>query len=193
MKLAAFVIYWIIIAIWSVVVVTVIVYFAKNKHAFGTTRLLLAVILVDTLRNITENAYFGIYFGGMYGFFPESVIKILGTPTLLILPKIGNVVSGLLVIGLLLGRWLPQALEERRLSETTAERLREQAAVDGMTGLYNRRHFSALAEAEWSRAQRYKRPLSLLMVDIDLFKSINDQFGHEYRRPGHCPGRQRLP
>jgi diguanylate cyclase (GGDEF)-like protein len=60
-----------------------------------------------------------------------------------------------------------------------ADRLKEMATVDGMTGLFNRRHFLALADIAWGRYQRYRRPLSLLMLDIDRFKSINDQFGHD--------------
>ena len=60
-----------------------------------------------------------------------------------------------------------------------ADKLKELARVDGMTGLFNRRHFFSLAEIEWARYQRHWRPLSLLMVDIDQFKSINDQFGHD--------------
>jgi diguanylate cyclase (GGDEF)-like protein len=60
-----------------------------------------------------------------------------------------------------------------------ADKLKELATVDGMTGLFNRRHFFALAEMEWNRYQRHWRPLSLLMIDIDEFKSINDRFGHD--------------
>lgn len=59
-----------------------------------------------------------------------------------------------------------------------AELLEKLATVDSMTGLYNRRHFLTLAEAEWSRFQRYQRPLSMLMIDIDHFKSVNDRYGH---------------
>jgi diguanylate cyclase (GGDEF)-like protein len=59
-----------------------------------------------------------------------------------------------------------------------AARLHELATTDSMTGLFNRRQFMALAEAEWTRFQRYHRPLSLLMVDIDHFKYINDTYGH---------------
>ena len=60
-----------------------------------------------------------------------------------------------------------------------AEQLERLATTDELTGLSNRRHFLALAEAEWSRFQRYHRPLSLLVFDIDHFKSINDEFGHD--------------
>ena len=59
-----------------------------------------------------------------------------------------------------------------------AELLEKLATIDSMTGLYNRRHFLTLAEAEWSRFQRYQRPLSMLMIDIDHFKSVNDRYGH---------------
>jgi len=52
------------------------------------------------------------------------------------------------------------------------------AITDELTGLYNHRHFYQVLEAEIKRAQRYKRPLSLIMVDIDYFKNYNDRCGH---------------
>lgn len=56
--------------------------------------------------------------------------------------------------------------------------VRRQAITDGLTGLFNRKHFDeALPEAA-GRAVKAGRPLSLLMVDIDFFKSFNDQHGH---------------
>ena len=60
-----------------------------------------------------------------------------------------------------------------------AEQLRLLANIDGMTGAANRRYFVERAEAEWRRFARYRQPLSLLALDIDLFKSINDRFGHD--------------
>jgi diguanylate cyclase (GGDEF)-like protein len=53
------------------------------------------------------------------------------------------------------------------------------ASLDGMTGVCNRRQFDVLAAAEWKRFQRYNRPLSLMLMDIDRFKDVNDRLGHE--------------
>jgi diguanylate cyclase (GGDEF)-like protein len=60
-----------------------------------------------------------------------------------------------------------------------AEQLEQLATTDGLTALYNHRQFMKLAEREWNRFRRHGRPLSLLMFDIDFFKSFNDRFGHE--------------
>jgi two-component system chemotaxis family response regulator WspR len=49
---------------------------------------------------------------------------------------------------------------------------------DGLTGLSNRRHFDEYMELEWRRAMREQAQLSLLMIDVDYFKSYNDNFGH---------------
>jgi two-component system cell cycle response regulator len=53
------------------------------------------------------------------------------------------------------------------------------ANLDSLTGCFNRRHFMEKADQEVQRARRYKRPLSFLMMDIDDFKSFNDQYGHQ--------------
>jgi diguanylate cyclase (GGDEF)-like protein len=58
------------------------------------------------------------------------------------------------------------------------EQLRTLATTDGLTGVFNRRHFLELAEAELARAARAERPTSIAMLDLDHFKSINDRFGH---------------
>jgi len=57
-------------------------------------------------------------------------------------------------------------------------RYRELSITDGLTRLYNVRHFHQQLEIEIERAQRYGPPLSLLLLDVDNFKSFNDTYGH---------------
>ena len=53
------------------------------------------------------------------------------------------------------------------------------ARFDPLTGVANRRHFIEMVEAETARASRYGKPFSILMVDIDRFKEVNDAYGHQ--------------
>jgi diguanylate cyclase (GGDEF)-like protein/PAS domain S-box-containing protein len=66
------------------------------------------------------------------------------------------------------------ALENTRLFEET----QWLAIHDSLTGLYNRRHYMSLAWGEFQRATRYGKPLSVIMLDIDHFKRVNDTYGH---------------
>jgi diguanylate cyclase (GGDEF)-like protein len=178
-ELAATYIYWAVVALWLTVLSSVVYYYVRNPRAFGTTRLLLTVIGIDTVRNIVENIYFGLYFGGKFGVFPQWTVEVLGRPELLILPKITNVVAGCVVLGLLLFHWLPHAVRDWKRLEERAHDLQTLAAIDPLTGLYNRRQFENLARTELTRCQRYMRPCSFLVIDIDHFKRVNDTFGHE--------------
>jgi diguanylate cyclase (GGDEF)-like protein/PAS domain S-box-containing protein len=69
-----------------------------------------------------------------------------------------------------------QAEEQIRLLNTQLERM---AMTDELTGLTNRRSFYIQGTKEIKRSQRYQTPFSLLMLDLDQFKTINDRFGHE--------------
>ena len=66
--------------------------------------------------------------------------------------------------------------EERLLA--LQRELEDLSFKDGLTGCLNRRRFDALFATEWSAARRTKRPLSLIMIDIDHFKQYNDRYGH---------------
>ena len=72
-------------------------------------------------------------------------------------------------------------LEYARLQSELAEKnaaLEELALTDGLTELPNRRKLSEAISLEWKRAERYGRPLSIVMADIDHFKRVNDDYGH---------------
>ncbi|MBA3813058.1 MAG: diguanylate cyclase [Alphaproteobacteria bacterium] len=57
--------------------------------------------------------------------------------------------------------------------------LKNQVIHDPLTNLFNRRYLDEVFEREFQKAKRYSRPLSVLMIDIDYFKKINDTYGHE--------------
>jgi diguanylate cyclase (GGDEF)-like protein/putative nucleotidyltransferase with HDIG domain len=59
-----------------------------------------------------------------------------------------------------------------------ASRLRAEAAVDVKTGLFNARHFGLALESELARSKRLRKPLSLLMADLDLLREVNNSHGH---------------
>ncbi len=63
-------------------------------------------------------------------------------------------------------------------SRRNIEQLEEHASVDALTGIWNRRRILEAAEGEFRRVKRYERPFSLLLLDIDHFKSVNDSHGH---------------
>jgi two-component system, cell cycle response regulator len=74
-----------------------------------------------------------------------------------------------------------RTLEKQQLAERArqAEVYEKLAHTDGLTELYNYRFFQRLLSVEMSRAQRFQRPLSLIMLDVDDFKMYNDVYGHQ--------------
>jgi two-component system cell cycle response regulator len=67
-----------------------------------------------------------------------------------------------------------------REMEIAHEKVKDLAIRDYLTGMYNRRLFMTTLEKEFYRSKRYKTPMTLIMIDIDDFKVINDKHGHQY-------------
>lgn len=76
---------------------------------------------------------------------------------------------------------LQDVTEQKRAEENlraSEERYRVLSITDGMTGLFNARHFAHRLREEMDRCQRYLHPLSLMVLDVDNFKQFNDSYGH---------------
>ncbi|MBO9549073.1 sensor domain-containing diguanylate cyclase [Pseudomonas sp.] len=87
-----------------------------------------------------------------------------------------SVATGVLCIGIL---WLTLLLGRELRRRHEAERgLATLAATDSLTGLANRRRLDQVLRQEWSRAQRNRKPLAVLMVDVDHFRAFNQRHGH---------------
>lgn len=69
-----------------------------------------------------------------------------------------------------------QNITERKSAE---EKLRSQANIDGLTGIPNRRKFDKFLQKEWKRCLRLEQPISLIILDLDHFKLLNDTYGHQ--------------
>jgi diguanylate cyclase (GGDEF)-like protein len=68
--------------------------------------------------------------------------------------------------------------ERDRELRTVNRHLETLASMDSLSGLANRRSFDARLDAEWQRAANLKRPIALMMIDVDHFKLFNDNYGH---------------
>ena len=89
------------------------------------------------------------------------------------------------ISGYLLGRAFDEVIRERREAQVQANkmeglnlRLEAMSVTDDLTGMYTRRYFFDRCEEYLRAARRHQLPLSLMMIDIDHFKRVNDNFGH---------------
>ena len=82
-------------------------------------------------------------------------------------------------VALVFGMFYAMAAYYRKTVIAAEQRLLQMATTDPLTGLDNRSHFQARALSELARSRRTREPVSLLLADVDLFKRINDDFGHD--------------
>jgi diguanylate cyclase (GGDEF)-like protein/putative nucleotidyltransferase with HDIG domain len=106
-----------------------------------------------------------------------GIFSTHGLTTELVLAALGVAVAGLWTGD----PWLvPFALAPLLVVQRSlvVPKLEEEARIDPKTGLFNARHFNTALEGEFGRAQRFVRPLSVLMADLDLLREVNNTHGH---------------
>jgi diguanylate cyclase (GGDEF)-like protein len=148
---------------------------AKSPNSFGAGELeALTALPADEIEYLSPNA--NVYRVGSYNHlsrYPMIVLVAQDSSAILNewrgqLRVHGVIVLSILMVIGVLGYRVDQANRATRV----------QALRDGLTGLANRRYFNETIEREFRRAARNGQPLSLIMMDIDLFKSFNDKYGH---------------
>ncbi len=102
----------------------------------------------------------------------------LGLSAIFILFAIQGIESAVVQLNYLAGRNL--LLQQDRDLRLANEALRQMSLEDPLTHIANRRRFDAALEIAWRRGVRKHQPLSLLLIDVDFFKGVNDLHGHSY-------------
>ena len=164
-------------------------YFVALGNLASTEHLLIALFVVLASYLIFPNRFvtmvrLGVFGGigyvtvvGVFFGLEEPVLTLLGGVA------IANVFGAITAHRLHVAkrREYLRLIEQRHLNEELRalnSDLEALATTDSLTGINNRRHFFTLASDELSRAKRYQRPLTALMIDIDRFKLVNDRHGH---------------
>jgi len=134
--------YWILTVLWLIILALYLGKLRHSKALGGTVGVLLTILAIDAFRTVFESAYFGLYFNSMFGILPKGVYDLLSRPSLIIIPKLINVVAGVSVLALLIHRWVPREIREReqfetKLRNTKAEAEKKEATLnaifDGIT------------------------------------------------------------
>ena len=157
---------------------------------------------IDTLEKAKDNTYDLLLINqnkpGKDGivFLQEIIKKKLGVPVIMIVAE-GEEKLGVKAMDkgaydyltrdevktAALNRAIRRAMQRKKLENdisVSLQKLEKLAIRDGLTGLYNHRHFLEVLDKEYKKSSRHRQPLSCIMIDLDYFKSVNDNYGHQF-------------
>lgn len=136
----------------------------------------------------------GLTAGGVVAFIPAWRVSVLYTVFMIgpavIIMTITRTHLPVVFLFLLYGLYLPiiasrgnreywDALENEHLLKVKSEEIEKLSRIDGLTGLYNRRYFEEIFNQQWKTAARNAIPISIIIGDVDYFKTVNDTYGHQ--------------
>jgi len=163
----------------------IVTYFISAGAGVHLFYFMLAAILVFLFRRLHGFLYaammgvFGLLYVTAHFLFPEGT-AVAPVPSPWIEVMYSGSVGGVLILSgtflYLFRKSIDQAEHDLMLSNRHLETL---SSTDPLTGLANRRALDDVLEREWSRLSRQAAPLSILMCDVDHFKSFNDRYGHD--------------
>lgn len=121
------VLYWILTVLWLIILVLYLTKLRQSRVVGGAVALLLTILAIDAFRTVIESAYFGLMFNSQFGLLPDGIYRLLSHPSMIVIPKLINVVAGVLVLFLLVRRWLPQEIREREQSVENLQTAKDEA------------------------------------------------------------------
>ncbi len=178
------------VTLLQVVLFAVFYYFLALGYLSLTEQLLVALFIVLSAYLVFPNRFVTmVRLAGFGSLGYLIVVSVLQRPDISVVPLViqGLVVAN--VFGAITAHRLHVAkrreylrlIEQRHLNNELRSlnvELEALATTDSLTGINNRRNFFVLAKDEIARSRRYQRPLTVLMIDIDRFKDVNDKHGH---------------
>ncbi|WFB37747.1 PAS domain S-box protein [Kiritimatiellota bacterium B12222] len=114
--------YWILVGLWLYILGFLFLRLRRSNFEKSLPNILIIVLGIDALRTVLESIFFGSWFTSKSGFLPISVYDFLVRPEIVIIPKILNVITALLIIGILLYRWFPAEKRDRELQERNLQK-----------------------------------------------------------------------
>ncbi len=179
-----------VVTLLQVVLFAVFYYFLALGYLSLTEQLLVALVIVLSAYLEFPNRFVTmVRLAGFGSLGYLLVVSVLQRPDISVVPLViqGLVVAN--VFGAITAHRLHVAkrreylrlIEQRHLNNELRSlnvELEALATTDSLTGVNNRRNFFVLAKDEIARSRRYQRPLTVLMIDIDRFKDVNDKHGH---------------
>ncbi len=145
----------------------------RNEERFA---LLGAVLGLGAPAGALVWRFVATYHTGLWAWFQSEWASVGGFYLYMTL----GTVTAFALFGFFLGRNNDVLKDENEKAQGTVSTLNLLAITDGLTGVYNHRHIQEMLAQEVERVERYKTPLSCLMLDIDNFKTVNDTHGHPF-------------
>lgn len=109
--------YWVLTVLCLIITGLCLKKIRQFKVVGGAVMVLLTILTIDALKTLFESIYFGLYFSSLYGLIPNNIGEVLAKPSLVIIPKLINVIAGLVVTYLLINRWEPRKIQEIKQAE----------------------------------------------------------------------------
>lgn len=162
--------YWVLIVLWTIILFIYAKYLKHSKRSFVIIVPLLTILSIDALRTLFESVFFGLYFNSMFGVLPKGIHNFLSDPRLILVPKLLNIVAGVLVLVIMVKRWLPREIEDIEKRKQQEQLLIQQSKMAAMGEMLN------------AIAHQWKQPLNAIGIVVQDIEDAyeNNELDRDY-------------